>query len=41
MSPRRTWIAAAVLLLLVALVLLLFSDDLDGEGLVSFPWHAL
>ena len=41
MSPRRTWVAVAVVLLSIALLLWLFGDDLDGEGLVSFPWHAL
>lgn len=41
MYPRRTWAAVAVVLLVVALLLWLFADDLDAEGLVSFPWHAL
>lgn len=41
MYPRRTWAAVAVVLLVAALLLWLFADDLDAEGLVSFPWHAL
>ena len=41
MSPRRTWAAAAAVLLFIVLVLWLFADDLDGDGLVAFPWHAL
>lgn len=41
MNSRRAWVAAAAVLLLIALLMWLCADDIDGDGLVAFPWHAL